>query len=175
MQPITEQDWTIIRRVARDGFASGMHFAVASMGADGAPHVTPIGSLCLGAPGHGFWLEEYAAGLARRLDADPRVCVMALNTARWEFLKALWRGEARRPFGVRLHGTVGARRAATDQELALFRGRVRPLRFLRGHDLLWGNKLRTVRDVRFHAFEPVRIGPLGDPWPARQAAQQQPT
>jgi hypothetical protein len=91
---------------------------------------------------------------------------MALNSGRWELLKALWRGEARRPFGVRLHGTVGERREATAAEIARMHRRVRPLRFLRGHDLLWG-RLRTVRDVRFDAFEPVRIGPLGDPWPAR--------
>ena len=45
-----------------------------------------------------------------------------------------------------------------------FLHRVKRLRFLRGHRLLWG-KLRTVREVRFHAFDPVRIAPLGDPWP----------
>jgi hypothetical protein len=165
---ITAADWEIIRRVLRDGFASSFHFAVASVGADGAPHVTPIGSVMLGDPGHGVWFEEYASGLARRLRADQRVCVMALNSGRWELLKALWRGEARRPFGVRLHGTVGERRAATAAEVARFHRRVRHLRLLRGHGLLWG-KMRTVRDVRFHAFEPVRIGPLGDPWPPRGA------
>ncbi len=166
---ITAADWEVIRRVLRDGFASSFHFAVASVDEDGAPHVTPIGSVMLGDPGHGLWFEEYAGGLARRLRTDQRVCVMALNSGRWALLKALWRGEARRPFGVRLHGTVGERRAATPAEVARFRRRVRYLRPLRGHALLWG-KLRTVRDVTFHAFEPVRIGPLGDPWPPRTPA-----
>jgi hypothetical protein len=169
MQPITALDWSIIRRVLRDGFATSMHFAVASLGDDGAPHVTPIGSLVLGEPGQAFYSEEYAAGLARRLDRDPRVCVMAMNTSRWNFLRTLWRGEAREPYGVRLYGTAGPRRPATEAELAFFRRRVHALRFLRGHRLLWGNKLRTLRDVRFHGFEPVRIGPLGDPWPAPPA------
>jgi hypothetical protein len=163
---ITTADWEIIRRVLRDGFSSSFHFAVASVGEDGAPHVTPIGSLLLGEVGHGLYFEEYAAGLARRLRRDQRVCVMAVNGGRWELLKALWRGEARRPFGVRLHGTVGERRPATPEEIARFQRRVRHLRFLRGHGLIWG-RLRTVREVTFQAFEPVRIGPLGDPWPAR--------
>ena len=160
---ITSADWQVIRRIFRDGFASSFHFAVASVGHDGAPHLTPIGSLVLGAVGEGFYFEEYAAGLARRLQRDQRVCVMAVNSGRWELLKTLWRGEARRPFGVRLHGTVGERRNATPDELERFRHRVRSLRYLRGHGLLWG-RLRTVREVRFHAFEPVRIAPLGDPW-----------
>lgn len=160
---ITAADWEIVRRVLRDGFASGFHFAVASLGEDGAPHVTPIGSLMLTEPGRGFWFEEYASGLARRLARDQRVCVMALNTSRWELLRALWRGEARRPYGVRLHGVVGERRRATPDELARFLRRVRLLRPLRGHRLLW-SRMRTVREVRFHALEPVRLPPLGDPW-----------
>jgi hypothetical protein len=163
---ITAADWEVIRRVAGDGFASSFHFAVASVDEHGAPHVTPIGSLLLGDVGHGVYFEEYAAGLARRLRHDRRVCFMALNSSRWELLKALWRGEARKPYGVRLHGTVGERREATAAEVARFQRRVHPLRFLRGHGLVWG-RLRTVREVTFHAFEPVRIGSLGDPWPPR--------
>jgi hypothetical protein len=88
---------------------------------------------------------------------------MAVNSSKWGLLKALWRGEADRPYGVRLFGHAGPRREATADELSAFHRRVRHLRFLRGHGLLWG-RLRTVRDVRFHAFEPVRIPPLGDPW-----------
>lgn len=163
---ITPASWEVIRRVFRDGFASSFHFSVASVGDDGSPVVTPIGSFVLGEPGRGFYLEQYATGLARRVQRDPRICVMGLNSSRWTLLKTLWRGEAREPYGVRLLGTAGERRDATPDELALFRRRVSRLRFLRGHELLWGKQLRSVREVRFHAFEPVRIPPLGDPWAA---------
>jgi hypothetical protein len=166
---ITAADWEIIRRVFSAGFASSFHFAVASVGEDGAPHVTPIGSILLTEPGRGLFFDRYATGLAQRLQGDQRVCVLAVNGSRWELLKALWRGEARKPFGVKLHGTVGERRDATPDELERFRRRVHGLRFLRGHGLLWG-KLRIVREVRFHAFEPIRIAPLGDPWPPSPAA-----
>src|SRR5512138_1921882 len=104
---ITSSDWQTIRGVFRDGFAAGFHFAVASVGEDGFPHVTPIGSVVLGEPGRAIYTESYANGLGRRLERDPRVCVMALNSSRWEWLKTLWRGEATRPFGVRLYGTAG--------------------------------------------------------------------
>ncbi len=161
---ITPADWNAIRRVFTRGFASSFHFAVASVGADGSPHLTPIGSVMLGAPGQGFYFEEYAGGLAQRLERDQRICVMAVAAGKWELLGALWRGKAARPFGVRLYGTAGDRREATPEEVARMHRRVRHLRLLRGHGLLWG-RLRTVRDVRFHAFEPVRIAPLGDPWP----------
>jgi len=160
---ITSSDWQTIRGVFRDGFAAGFHFAVASVGEDGFPHVTPIGSVVLGEPGRAIYTESYAGGLGRRLERDPRVCVMALNSSRWELLRTLWRGEATRPFGVRLYGTAGERREATADELEGFARRVRRLRFLKGHALVWG-KLRMVREVRFHAFEPVRLPPLGDPW-----------
>ncbi len=162
---ITSADWEIIRGIFGGAFASSFHFAVGSLGEDGSPNLTPIGSLVLGDVGRGFYFDGYAAGLGRRVERDSRVCVMAVDASRWRMIQALWRGEARRPYGVRLHGTVGERRPATAAELERFQRRVRPLRFLRGHALLWGH-LRTVRDVRFHAFEPVRIASLGDPWPA---------
>lgn len=163
---ITSTDWQTIRGIFHDGFSTGFHFAAATVGEDGFPRVTPIGSLVLGEVGRAFYLESYALGLARRLERDPRICFMALNTSKWEFLKTLWRGRVGRPFGVRLLGTAGARREATVEEVERFSRRVRPLRFLRGHGLLWG-RMRTVREVQFHAFEPVRVPPLGDPWPRR--------
>jgi hypothetical protein len=161
---ITAADWQAIRSVFRDGFASGFHFAVATVDEQGFPQVTPIGSFVLGDVGLAIYTESYALGLGKRLERDPRLCVMALNSSRWELLKTLWRGKASRPFGVRLYGTAGARREATADELGVFSRRVRRLRSLRGHGLLWG-KLRMVREVQFHAFEPVRLPPLGDPWP----------
>jgi hypothetical protein len=88
---------------------------------------------------------------------------MAVNCGKLDFLAALWRGRARKPFGVRLFGTAGKRRDATHGEVQRIMRRMRRLRFLRGHQLLWG-KLRTVRDISFHAFEPVRLAPLGDSW-----------
>jgi hypothetical protein len=166
---INPADWQVIRHIFRDAFSSSFHFTVASINEDGSPHVTPIGSLLLGEEGRGVYFENYPRNLPRNLQRDQRVCIAAVNTSRWPLIWALFRGKASRPIGVRLYGTVGERRAATPEEVDGFLHRVRFFRFFRGHRLLWGN-LHTVREVLFHAFEPVRLPPLGSgPWPASGA------
>lgn len=161
--PVAPSNWHVVKGLCSDTFATAMHFTVASLDEHGAPRITPIGSLVLLEPGRGYYFENYATGLLRDLDRDPRICVMALNASRWLMLKALFTGRASEPFGVRLHGTAGARRPATAEERARFMQRVHRFRFLRGHGLLW-SKLATVRDVHFDAIEPVRIPVLGDQW-----------
>ena len=61
--------------------------------------------------------------------------------------------------GFRLSGTAGPRRLASAEEQYLWRRKVRRLRRLRGHDMLWG-QLTHVRDLGFDAVTPVRIGAL---------------
>jgi uncharacterized protein len=154
---ITDQQWTIVRKLFAKTFLSSFHYAVATVGADGAPHVTPIGSLILRDNGKGFFFEEYLGATARNFQQDKRICVLAVHTSRWEFLKSLFLGRFTSPPAVRLTGTVGEKREATPEEMVLFRRRVGRFRFLKGHNLLWG-RLRFVRDVTFDAVLPVRAG-----------------
>ncbi|HWR72712.1 MAG TPA: pyridoxamine 5'-phosphate oxidase family protein, partial [Nitrospirota bacterium] len=63
------------------------------------------------------------------------------------------------PPAVRLIGTAGERRKATDAEIRAFRRRVAPYRMFRGHDMLWKD-LKHVRDITFDSFEPVHVGAL---------------
>lgn len=158
---ITDEIWNRIRKVFSDTFKTSFHYAFATVGEDGMPRATPIGSLILGADRKGFYFEEYASGLRKNLKTNKRVCVLALKTSKWLFIKMLFLGRSTEPFAVRLMGTVGETRPATDEEMAQFRKRVAPFRMLKGHDLLWGN-LRHVRDITFDSFEPVRIGGLTD-------------
>lgn len=172
MRPITPSDWQVIRDVFRRGFASSFHFAVASVAEDGSPHVTPIGSLVLRDQGRGVYFEEYPRNLPRNLARDPRVCVLAVDASRWALLRTLARGKVTRPFGVRLYGTAGERRPATPEEVGRVQRRVSRFRLLRGHQILWG-RLRMVRDVRFHGFEPIRIPQLGSAqWPEESSSSQ---
>lgn len=152
-------DWHAIKRLFKKSFSSSFHYAIATVDQEGEPHVTPIGSLILGAPGQGVYFEEFPSRLPDNLTNNPRLCVLAVNSSRWFWLASLLRGRFRTMPAVRLHGVAGDVRAATDEEIALWQRRVRSVRFTSGHAKIWRN-MRRVRDVRFTRIEPVRIGDM---------------
>lgn len=163
LDPLTH--WRAIRRVFAAAFSSSFHFAIATVGEGGEPWVTPIGSVVLTEPGRGFYFEEFPTRLPRNLRRDPRVAILGVNSGRLFWLRALFRGRFPAPPAVRLVGrVVGEPREATAEELALWHRRVRPLRRLRGYELLWG-RLARVRDLEIEAAEPVAIGAMtADLW-----------
>ncbi|MGV9664616.1 pyridoxamine 5'-phosphate oxidase family protein [Nocardia niigatensis] len=71
-----EQNWDRVRdTVSRAG-----HCAIASVDADGSPHVTPIGTVFLRDTATGFYFDQYTEALACNLDTDSRVCLMAVDS-----------------------------------------------------------------------------------------------
>lgn len=60
---------------------------------------------------------------------------------------------------IRLYGSVGEIREATDREIDLFRKRVRLFRLTKGYSLMWSD-MRMVRDIHFSRIEPVQIGKM---------------
>jgi hypothetical protein len=152
-------DWNLVRRGVADAFRSSLHCSVATLNEDGSPHLTPIGSVLLTEAGKGIYFEIFATQLARNLERDPRLEVMAVHGGKGFWLSALARGRFSRPPGFRLSGKAGPRRLASAEEQRRWRRKVRRLRRLRGHDLLWG-QLTHVRDLSFDAVTPVRIGAL---------------
>jgi len=162
---ITDGQWGIIKRLFARTFRTSFHYAVATVSADGAPHVAPIGSLILRDNGKGFFFEEYLGITARNFQNDKRICVLAVHTSRWMLLKSLLLGRFVSLPAVRLTGVVGEKREATPEEMNLFHKRVGGYHFLKGYDLLW-SRLRYVRDVTFDAALPVRAGAMTrDLWP----------
>jgi uncharacterized protein len=155
-----EPNWPTIRRLWSEAFRTSFHFSVASIGPDGSPHVSPIGSvLLLPEPGRAIYFEEFTRRLPEHFDTDPRISILAVRSSAVFWLGALLRGRFSTPPAVRLNGAVGARREATAEELARIRRRFRPLRFTRGHRLLWA-QMRTVREIRIHSAEPILLGPM---------------
>jgi hypothetical protein len=150
-------DWPAIKRLFRKSFSSSFHFAVSTVTENGEPHVTPIGSLILGAPGHGFYFEEFPNRLPSNLERNPHLCVLAVNSSRWFWLRSLVKGRFEHMPAVRLRGKAGDTRAATEKEIALWQKRVKPVRFTKGHELMW-RSMRTVRDIEFTSIEPIHIG-----------------
>ena len=57
LDPTDPAVWQQVRATVRGASASSMHCAIASIGADGRPHVTPIGSVMLTEPGRGVYLD----------------------------------------------------------------------------------------------------------------------
>ena len=155
-------DWPAIKRLFKKSISSSFHYAISTVTQDGEPHVTPIGSLILGAPGHGIYFEEFPSRLPRNLENNPQVCVHAVNSSRWYWLKSLIRGRFEQAPAIRLHGKAGKTRKATDEEIALWQKRVRSVRFTRGHELIWRD-MRVVRDIEFDGVEPVDIGKMTNP------------
>ena len=152
-------DWSTHRRTVGRAVRSSLHCVIATTGPDGTPHVTPIGSVVLTEPGRGIYLEIFASRLGRNLDHDPRFCLLAVDSSKGFWLESLVRGRFTKPPGIRLTGTAGPRREATEQEQARFRRQVAPLRMTRGHRILWTRGDRA-RDLYFDAAIPLRLGAM---------------
>ncbi|MCA9935931.1 MAG: pyridoxamine 5'-phosphate oxidase family protein [Ardenticatenaceae bacterium] len=153
------ENWAEIKQLFRNAFRSSFHYAIATVNENGEPHITPIGSLILGKPGHGVYFEEFPSQLPRNLKTNQHVCVLAVNSDRWFWLKSLIRGRFAEPPAVRLYGTVGEVRPATPKEIQLWQRRVKPVSFTKGHAMMW-RQMSTVRDIAFSHMEPVRIGDM---------------
>ena len=132
---------------------------IASVSPDGFPHITPIGSLMLREDCTGWYLERFPEGLPRNLETCERIEVIALNHSPALWLRALVSGRFASLPGMRLRGTAGPRRPATLAERDCWLQKVRRLRWTKGHALLWKN-MTHARDLRFEAYDPIRLGPM---------------
>lgn len=159
MHTVTPDIWPELRDLLNRALLTSLAVSVATIDELGAPHVSPIGSLTLGRePGTGTMLELFTRQTARNLDRDPRLIVLAVDSSAFRFVAALARGRFARPIATRLSGRASSHRWATDEELARFRRRVRTVRRLKGHDLLWGADRMRARDIAFDLELPVHLG-----------------
>ena len=153
------ENWDEVKDLFRESFRTSFHYAVATMNENGEPHVTPIGSLILGRPGFGFYFERFAQHLPRNLSGNSQVCILAVNSARWFWVRSLLSGKFASMPAVRLHGLAGELRPASETEIALWNRRVRRVRFSRGHALMWQD-MNMVREIEFSRIEPVHLGKM---------------
>lgn len=151
--------WETIRAIFEEGRNSCKHFAVATVGEDGSPHVAPIGALFLRADQTGFYFDEFTVTTSKNVKRNPRVCILAVNSTPAFWQRSLVAGSFPTPPAVRLMGTLGERRNGTDQEIALWQDRVKTAHGTKGHELLWKD-MRVVRDIFFDSFDPVACGAM---------------
>ena len=133
----------------------------ATVGPDGSPQLTPIGSLYLDElEPRGYYHPIFTSRLRRNLGESGRFELLFLDLSLWTWTRALLRGRFDRLVAARLRGSaLGARRAATSEELARWQRLVRPVRWTRGYELLWKDA-RYVQELSFDSCVPVRFGAM---------------
>ena len=149
-----EASWSAICEVVSSGQASSLYCAIATVGEDGQPNVTPIGTVFLRANQTGFFFDRYTSVLSSNLSTNNRICLLAVNSGKAYWFRSLLVGQFKSPPGVRLYGTASAMRQATPEELSQVESRVRKSRWLRGARMLWSD-FEYVRDLDFTSFRPV--------------------
>lgn len=108
-----------------------------------------------------MYFDAYNVALARNLDSDPHSAILAVDSRKASWLRALLRGHFDTAPGVRLIGTVSPARPATAAELDRFRRAVRPALRTKGGRLLWGNPERfRAHDFTVTGVQPVRISTM---------------
>ena len=75
--------WDIVKKIFKQSFSSSFHFSIATVDENGKPHVTPIGSLILGNPGHAIYFEEFPNKLQNNLKTSKHVSILAVNSSKW--------------------------------------------------------------------------------------------
>jgi hypothetical protein len=73
------KNWDQIKITFDASIRSSRHSAIATIGSDGIPHITPIGFIFLCSDCSAFYFEEHARQLGANLDNDPRVCVLLVQ------------------------------------------------------------------------------------------------
>ena len=167
-----KENWADIKKLFGQAFRSSFHYALATVNEDGEPHVTPIGSLILCDPGHGYYFEEFPRQLPRNLGNNNQVCVLAVNSGRWFWVKSLFCGRFTSPPAMRLYGTIGDLREATEKEIESWHRRIRKVRSSKGYSIMWKN-MKMVREITFSRVEPVHMGEMThDVWDAMSNAEK---
>ncbi len=160
---ISEQQWQNAKCVCNAGLFSSLHYAIASVDNQGLPHITPIGSLMLGdlidGQAQACYFERFTKQLPANAKHNTSICILAVNSSKWFWFKSLLKGQFSHQPAVRLIGQLGPLRPATDSEIQRWQRRVKPLRFTKGHKLMW-QSMSHVRDITITEVKAVSIGKM---------------
>jgi len=154
-----ETDWKEIRNHFNTCFRTNFHVSVASVDKDNNPTVTPIGTLFLNNNRTGFYFEKYPTKLPINGKNNPNICILAVNSNIWFWLKSLFKGKFRKHPAIKLYGQLGERRKATEVEIKRLNRRMKSTKGFKGNMYLWG-KMEDVRDITFSYAEKINLGEM---------------
>jgi len=152
-------NWKEIRMHFSKSFKSSLHVSIASVNADNNPTVTPIGSLFLNDDQTRFYFEKFPTKLPINVSLNPNVCVLGVNSSKWFWVKFLYKEKFSNTPAMKLYGTLGEKRKATEGENRALKRRMRSTNTLKGHTYLWG-KIDLVREINFTKVEKINLGKM---------------
>lgn len=150
-------DWKHIRKHFNNSFSQNLFIPIGSVDSDNNPTLTPIGSLFLNNNQTGFYFEKFPTKLPLHAKSNPNICALAVNSSKWFWLKSIIKGKFKTNPGIKLFGTLGERRKATEKEISRLNRRMKSTKGLRGNIYLW-KKMDYVRDITFTKVETINLG-----------------
>jgi hypothetical protein len=97
--------------------------------------------------------------MTRNLEHNHRVCILAINNSKWFLLRSILSRKFDAPPGVRLSGTVGEKRIATEDEIQALKESLGLMgKFFKPG--AGGFNIKYVREIYFDSVKPVTIGKL---------------
>ena len=150
-------DWKHIRKHFNKSFRQNLFIPIGSVDSDNNPTLTPIGSLFLNNNQTGFYFEKFPTKLPLHAKSNPNICALAVNSSKWFWLKSIIKGKFKTNPGIKLFGTLGERRKATEKEISRLNRRMKSTKGLRGNIYLW-KKMDYVRDITFTKVETINLG-----------------
>jgi len=150
-------NWNTIRAHFNKSVSSSLHVSIGSVNKNGEPTVTPIGSLFLNKDQKGFYFERYTSNLPLNGKNNNTICVLAVNSNFWFWVKSLLNSKFEKQPAIKLYGVIGERREATEIELSRFKKRTRFFKIFKGYHELWGD-MKHVREITFVKVEQMKLG-----------------
>lgn len=153
------KDWKLIRKQFNRSFRQNLHVPIASVDSDNMPTITPIGSLFLNHDQTGFYFEKFPSSLPKHAKNNPNVSLLAVNTSKWFWLKAIIKGKFNSSPAIKLYGVLGEKRKATPKEISRLNRRMKSTQGMRGHVYLWSD-MDYIREITFTRAESVKLGKM---------------
>ena len=152
-------NWKEIKTHFSKSFRTNFHVSIASVDIDNNPSVTPIGSLFLNNNRTGFYFEKYPTKLPINGKNNPNICILAVNSNVWFWIKSLFIGEFKKYPAIKLYGQLGEKREATDIEIKRLNNRMKSTKGFKGNLYMWG-KMEYVREITFTNVEKINLGEM---------------
>ena len=152
-------DWNKIREHFKRCYRSNFHVSIASVAKDNIPTVTPIGSFFLNNDQTGFYFEKFPTKLPTYAKINKHICVLAVNSNTWFWIKSLYKGKFNNYPAIKLYGMLGERRIATEKEKNRLNRRMLASKGFKGNKYLWSD-MEYIREVTFDKAEKINLGTM---------------